>query len=169
MTRRKSKQSSGFGKSTSEAKPTQKLEVINIIATSFFSLMLLIVTCRQCSIDENANKLAQYQYRFEFYKDVEELQKEISFQIEETAAIEIPSLTADALSIMRASSLLFTSDVYMDVESITNEHITTMENFINEKISFEEYQKRLVTLVRKYGEFMRSEAFINQVNINKIS
>lgn len=58
------------------------IEKVNILTTCIFSLLLVIVGIaqystynRQADIAANANKLSQYQYRFEFYEKLENIQK----------------------------------------------------------------------------------------------
>ena len=72
-------------KDNKKKKKRKHIKTFNMIATLFFSFLLVVVGIaqyitynRQANIAANANKLAQYQYRFEFYKKLEDLQKDVS-------------------------------------------------------------------------------------------
>lgn len=110
----------------------KSIEKINILATLVFSLMLVLVGIaqyftynKQADIASNANKLSQYQYRFEFYQKLENIQKTTAIIKKEPqlGIEEFSELNFKILSLLRESELLFDKDISQNINKILTEHM----------------------------------------------
>jgi hypothetical protein len=154
------------------------IERHNAAITLLFSLTLIVVSVaqyitynRQANIASNANKLSQYEYRFEFYKKLESLQKATSFVMKDPkqSVEEFPELHFKIISLLRESELLFNKDISQKINDILNEHLDFLV-FIdnNENINHDNYKKELFRLNTAYGNFLNSDSFKVYLDINRI-
>lgn len=169
-----------------ETEPTNKdnqkkerkyIEIINIILTLFFSFSLVIVSIaqyttynRQANIAENSNKLVQYQYRFEFYKKLEDLQKEVAI-IKKSPQLDIEQfseLNYKILSLYRESALLFDESISKAINKILENHLNFLIKLNNNGMPYDEYKKEMENLNTEYGNFINSDNFKKYLDINAI-
>lgn len=153
------------------------LKKYNILITLLFSLMLVVIGSIQCmtynrqaDIASDANKLAQYQYRFEFYEKLEDLQKEVSV-IKKEPQLDIDQLSKlsyEILSLARKSSLLFDKGVSNDINKILNRHLEFLTKLNNGEINYADYENEMKNLVLDYGNFLNSDDFKEYLDINEI-
>lgn len=153
------------------------LKKFNILITLLFSLMLIIIGVlqyktynRQADIAANSNKLAQYQYRFDFYQKLEDLQKEASV-IKKDPHLEIDQLNKlsyEILSLIRRSSLLFDKDVSNNINSVLAEHLNLITDLNNNDINDDYYKNEMMQIITKYGNFLNSDDFKEYIDINRI-
>jgi|GEM_PF-5765265 len=150
----------------------------NTLVTLLFTFMLVIVSVvqsitymRQAAIASNANKLSQYEYRFDFYKKIESLQKATSFVMKDPkqSVEEFPELHFKIISLLRESELLFNKDISQNINNILNEHLDFLV-FIdnNENINHDNYEKEIRKLNTDYGNFLNSDSFKVYLDINRI-
>ncbi|ETT31659.1 hypothetical protein C161_26880 [Paenibacillus sp. FSL R5-192] len=156
------------------------IERHNAAITLLFSLMLIVVSVaqystynRQANIASNANKLSQYEYRFEFYQKLESVQQT-------TATVmlnpkldheEFSELSFKILSLLRESKLLFNKDLSQNINNILSEHIEFLSYLNNEdidKIDDDDYKNEMFKLNTNYTDFLNSDSFIEYLNINII-
>lgn len=177
---------SAFQKDT-ETKPTIKeskkekkrinIEIVNIILTLCFSFLVCVVSIaqyrtdkRQANIAADANKLVQYQYRFEFYENLEELQKDVSI-IKKNPQLDIEQfseLNYKILSLYRESALLFDQNTSEHINKILEEHLNFLTEINNTGMSYDDYEKEMKKLNTEYGNFINSDNFKKYLDINAI-
>lgn len=149
------------------------IERHNAAITLFFSLMLIVVSVaqystynRQANIASNANKLSQYEYRFEFYKKLEHLQEATSVvMLDPQLSIE---LHFNILSLLRESKLLFNEDISKNINEILTEHLEFLVNTNNKTINHDNYAEGMLKLNTDYGNFLNSDSFKVYLDINRI-
>lgn len=149
------------------------IERHNAAITLFFSLMLIVVSVaqystynRQANIASNANKLSQYEYRFEFYKKLEHLQEATSVvMLDPQLSIE---LHFNILSLLRESKLLFSEDISKNINEILTEHLEFLVNTNNKTINHDNYAEGMLKLNTDYGNFLNSDSFKVYLDINRI-
>ena len=149
-----------------------------MIATLFFSFLLVVVGIaqyitynRQANIAANANKLAQYQYRFEFYKKLEDLQKDVSIikkNAQQDDIEQFSELNYKILSLYRESALLFDKNISKDINKILEEHLEFLNELNNKGMSYDGYEKKMKNLNTEYGNFINSDNFKKYLDINVI-
>lgn len=170
-------------KNTKIAKHNKKYKVLlcikkfNTLITLLFSLTLIVISSlqymtynRQADIAANANKLAQYQYRFEFYLKLEDLQKEVSV-IKKDPQLDIDQLTKlsyELLSLIRESTLLFDKDVSNKINGILGEHLELITKLNNLEINDDDYKNEMMKIITEYGNFLNSDDFKEYIDINRI-
>jgi len=165
-------------KGKKKEKKRTHIEIFNMIATLIFSFLLVVVGIaqymtynRQANIAANANKLAQYQYRFEFYKKLEDLQKDVSI-IKKTPQLDdieqLSKLNYKILSLYRESALLFDKNISKDINKILEEHLNFLTELTNTGMSYDEYEKEMSKLNTEYGNFINSDNFKKYLDINAI-
>lgn len=163
--------------SLSEKTSGKLKEPIFNYATLFFSLLLVIIGFlqygtynKQAEIAINSNILSQYEYRFEFYNKVSDLQKAIAIIPKEPqlGITEFSELSFEILSLIRESELLFDKDVSDSINKILEEHLYLLVNFNNEEISYYDYKEEIIKLNNEYGDFLNSDSFKRYLNINNI-
>lgn len=174
---------SAFQKDT-ETEPTikdnkkeKKRMNIETLLTLVFSCLLLVVSIaqyitynRQANIAANANKLAQYQYRFEFYEKLEDLQTNVSI-IKKSPQLDIEQfseLNYKILSLYRESALLFDKNISKDINKILEEHLNFLTEINNTGMSYDDYEKEMKKLNTEYGNFINSDNFKKYLDINAI-
>lgn len=160
-------------KDKKKKKRVSRLEVINIALT----LGLVVVSFlqyktynRQADIAANANKLSQYQYRFEFYKKLEDLQKEVSV-IKKKPQLDIDEfskLNFKILSLLRESELLFDKNISNDINKILDEHLVFLTELNNKGMYYNDYKEKMNKLNTEYGNFINSDNFKKYLDINGI-
>lgn len=165
-------------KDNKKDKKPKNIETINITLTLLFSLLLLVVSFaqymtynRQANIAANANKLAQYQYRFEFYEKLEDLQKDVSIIKKKPQLDDIEQfseLNYKILSLYRESALLFDKNVSNDINKILEEHLNFLNELNNTGLSQDDYEKEMKNLNTEYGNFINSDNFKKYLDINAI-
>jgi len=161
-----------------KVKPSKLIEQLNkysTVITLVFSLLLVVVGFlqygiynRQANISANANKLAQYQYRFEFYEKLQDLQKEVS-TIKEKPQLELDQfskLTYEILSLIRESTFLFDKGISDDINIILNEHLEFLLELNNEGMYYGDYENEMNKLNSDYGDFINSDDFKEYLDIN---
>lgn len=153
------------------------MEKINIYATWAFSFMLVLVGIvqyitynRQADIASNANKLSQYQYRFEFYEKLENIQKKTTIIKKESqlGIDEFAELNFEILSLLRESELLFNKDISQNINKILTEHMEFLVKLSNEGMHYDDYKKEMIKLNADYGNLLNSDSFKKYLDINKI-
>ncbi|MBN1035643.1 hypothetical protein DWC20_08805 [Clostridium botulinum] len=165
-------------KDNKKEKKPKNIETINITLTLLFSLLLLVVSFaqymtynRQANIAANANKLAQYQYRFEFYEKLEDLQKDVSIIKKKPQLDDIEQfseLNYKILSLYRESALLFDKNISKDINKILEEHLNFLNELNNTGLSQDDYEKEMKNLNMEYGNFINSDNFKKYLDINAI-
>ncbi|MEK4061612.1 MULTISPECIES: hypothetical protein [unclassified Paenibacillus] len=153
------------------------IEKVNILTTCIFSLLLVIVGIaqystynRQADIAANANKLSQYQYRFEFYEKLENIQKTTAIIKKEPQLDleEFSELNFEILSLLRESELLFNKDISQNIKKILTEHMDFLVKLSNEGMYHDDYTKEMFKLNTDYGDFLNSVSFKKYLDINII-
>lgn len=153
-------------------------ERIFYFANFIFSFLLVIVGflqyntyTKQAEIATNSNILSQYEYRFEFYKKVEDLQKTTAIIHKEPqlGMEEFSKLNFEILSLLRESELLFNSNISDNINKILTEHINFLVKLNNEGMYHDDYKEGMFKLNKEYGEFLNSDSFKDYLNINKIN
>lgn len=158
-------------------KKEKKRMNIETLLTLVFSCLLLVVSIaqyitynRQANIAANANKLAQYQYRFEFYEKLEDLQKNVSI-IKKNPQLDIEQfseLNYKILSLYRESALLFDKNISKDINRVLEEHLNFLTEINNTGMSYDGYEKEMKKLNTEYGNFINSDNFKKYLDINAI-
>lgn len=153
------------------------IEKVNIGATLFLSFLLVVVGTaqymtynRQADIAANANKLAQYQYRFEFYEKLNNLQKDVSI-IKKEPQLEIEQLSElnyKILSLSRESAFLFDKSISEEINEILAEHLNLLSELNNKGMPYDDYKKEMFRLNTEYGNFINSKKFKKYLDINVI-
>ncbi|MCM3262091.1 hypothetical protein M3664_30325 [Paenibacillus lautus] len=155
----------------------KSIEKINILATLVFSLMLVLVGIaqyftynKQADIASNANKLSQYQYRFEFYQKLENIQKTTAIIKKEPqlGIEEFSELNFKILSLLRESELLFDKDISQNINKILTEHMNFLVKLSNEGMYYDNYKKEMIKFNTDYGNFLNSDSFKEYLDINRI-
>ncbi len=164
-------------KDNKKEKKRTHIEICNMIITLVFSFLLVMVGIaqymtynRQANIAANANKLAQYQYRFEFYEKLEDLQKDVSI-IKKKPQLDIEQfsqLNFKILSLYRESALLFDKDVSKDIDEILAKHLNFLSELNNNGMYYDDYKKEMSKLNTEYGTFLNSDNFKKYLDINAI-
>ncbi|BBH23285.1 hypothetical protein Back11_46300 [Paenibacillus baekrokdamisoli] len=153
------------------------IEIINIIVTSVFSIALIVVGIaqyltynKQADIASNANKLSQYQYRFEFYRKLGNIQKTTSILKKEPQLEieEFSELNFEILSLLRESKLLFNKDISQNINKILTDHMNFLVELNNEGMYYDDYKKEMSKLNMDYGDFLNSDSFKMYLDINRI-
>ncbi|MBS4842904.1 MULTISPECIES: hypothetical protein [Clostridium] len=165
-------------KDNKKKKKRKHIKTFNMIATLFFSFLLVVVGIaqyitynRQANIAANANKLAQYQYRFEFYKKLEDLQKDVSIikkNAQQDDIEQFSELNYKILSLYRESALLFDKNISKDINKILEEHLEFLNELNNKGMSYDGYEKKMKNLNTEYGNFINSDNFKKYLDINVI-
>lgn len=170
-------------KNTKIAEHNKKCKVLlyikkfNTLITLLFTLTLIVISSlqymtynRQADIAANANKLAQYQYRFEFYLKLEDLQKDVSvIKIDPQLNIDqMTKLSYQLLSLIRESTLLFDKDVSNNINGTLGEHLELITKLNNKEINDDDYKNQMMKIITEYGNFMNSDDFKEYIDINRI-
>ena len=165
-------------KDNKKKKKRKHIKTFNMIATLFFSFLLVVVGIaqyitynRQANIAANANKLAQYQYRFEFYKKLEDLLKDVSIikkNAQQDDIEQFSELNYKILSLYRESALLFDKNISKDINKILEEHLEFLNELNNKGMSYDGYEKKMKNLNTEYGNFINSDNFKKYLDINVI-
>lgn len=153
------------------------IEKVNVIATLIFTLFLVILGFaqyltynRQADIAANANKLSQYQYRFDFYEKIGKIQKTTSI-IKKDPQLdmeEFSELNFEILSLLRESELLFDKDISQNIKKILTEHMDFLVKLSNEGMYYDDYKKEMLKLNTDYANFLNSDSFKKYLDINTI-
>jgi hypothetical protein len=164
-------------KDNKKEKKRMNIKTVNIILPLVFSCLLLAVSIaqyitynRQANIAANANKLAQYQYRFEFYEKLEDLQKDVSI-IKKNPQPDIEQFSESnykILSLYRESALLFDKNISNNINKILEEHLNFLTEVNNTGMPYDDYEKEMKKLNAEYGNFINSGNFKKYLDINAI-
>ena len=144
--------------------------IILSIMMVVFSMLQWSTLHRQKEAAENANKLAIYKYRYEFYTKLEEIQEEV-FVIEKNPQKEIEEMkeiSFNILSLSRESTLLFDEETSSEVNKILNRHLEFLVKLNNDGMYYDDYAEEMKKLNDEYGEFLNSESFKKYIDINLI-
>lgn len=154
----------------------QNAKIITYLPIILSTFMVIFSICQyftlreQQEAAENANKLAMYKYRFEFYTKLEELQKEVSLIEKEPQKEleELEELSFNILSMYRESTLLFDEETSSEVNEILERHLEFLLKLNNDGMLYDKYVEEIKELNNEYGEFLNSDNFKKYININLI-
>ncbi|CAM3605880.1 MULTISPECIES: hypothetical protein [Paenibacillus] len=164
-------------KDIKNGKRRMSIEKFNVVTTVIFSALLFAVSVaqystynRQADIATNANKLSQYQYRFEFYKKLGKIQKTTALIKKEPqlGIEEFSELNFEILYLLRESELLFDKDISQNIKKILTEHMDFLVKLSNEGMYHDDYRKEMFKLNKDYGDFLNSDSFKKYLDINRI-
>ncbi|WP_034438848.1 hypothetical protein [Clostridium ihumii] len=164
-------------KDNKKEKKQMNIETVNIALSLIFSFSLIVVSIgqyitynKQANIAANANKLVQYQYRFEFYEKLKDLQKDTSMikKDPQRGMEEFADLNYKILSLYRESSMLFDQNISKNINDILNEHLIFLNELNNNGMDYDEYKSEIKKLNGDYGDFINSDNFKKYLDINII-
>lgn len=164
-------------KDNKKEKKQMNIETVNIALSLIFSFSLIVVSIgqyitynKQANIAANANKLVQYQYRFEFYEKLKDLQKDTSMikKNPQRGMEEFADLNYKILSLYRESSMLFDQNISKNINDILNEHLIFLNELNNNGMDYDEYKSEIKKLNGDYGDFINSDNFKKYLDINII-
>ncbi|MFD0959300.1 hypothetical protein [Paenibacillus chungangensis] len=115
--------------------------------------------------------MAQYEYRFKFYNELETLLEQNSIiekepQLEDDEYIE---MNLEILSLIRESRLLFDGQMSQMLNDVLEKHLFFLIEMHEDGMLYDEYKERKRSLLQQYAEVLSSTELAEYLDINKIN